>query len=457
MTQTVDNAVVRVRDLSKCFKIFRKPSDLLWEVLTGKSKHADFWALQDIQFDIAPGEIIGIIGQNGAGKSTLLKILTGVLDATSGNVELDGRLSAILELGTGFHPEYTGRENIIRGGIAQGMSRKEVEAKMDSIIDFAGIRDFIDRPFRTYSSGMKARLTFATATCIDPDILIVDEALATGDGYFVQKCLARIREMCRNGRAAILVSHSTGLIGTICTRVMWLDEGRIRRFGKTIDVVREYDLWIHEMASEGEGRVETARIEANAEPEKTDQDLNTCFSEQGEPDLEGSKTVFRRGPVQIERVELFGRDDQKTSVFSVGDPMTIRVWYRVEGPLPEESLGLAFAINRQSDLLCVYQHNTHNFQDVTDASTYHEAPFRQPPGRAGYVEARIESVDLRDGEYYLSVGLLPNIPMMWSFYEYHHHGYEFRVAPNGWNFGAICRPKVNWSHEPDAESENLAA
>jgi lipopolysaccharide transport system ATP-binding protein len=238
----MSDVVISVRSLSKCFAIYDKTYHPLLDVLfRGRRKfHREFWALKDVSFDVARGETIGIIGRNGSGKSTLLQLVFGTLAASSGSVEARGRISALLELGSGFNPAFTGRENVFMNGAILGLRSDEVASRLDEIVAFAEIGEFLDQPVRTYSSGMFVRLAFAVAINTSPDILIVDEALAVGDTAFQSRCLARIREMQQNGTAILLVTHSTNTINEYCDRAIYLKRGRLIEDGPCKRVTESY-------------------------------------------------------------------------------------------------------------------------------------------------------------------------------------------------------------------------
>ena len=250
------SAIVKVQNLGKQYRIgkresaygslresivqaVRAPFDRL-RANNGKGNSETIWALKGVSFEVAQGEVIGIIGRNGAGKSTLLKVLSRITEPTQGRAELYGRVASLLEVGTGFHPELTGRENTYLNGAILGMKKTEIDAKFDQIVAFAELEKFLDTPVKHYSSGMYMRLAFAVASHLEPEILIVDEVLAVGDSYFQKKCLGRMSTVASEGRTVLFVSHNMVAVKTLCSRTIWLDQGQIVAAGETGEVVREY-------------------------------------------------------------------------------------------------------------------------------------------------------------------------------------------------------------------------
>lgn len=247
-------SAIRARGLGKTFRIYAEPLDRLLEVFSRKPRHVPFVALQGVDLDIAPGETVGIVGRNGSGKSTLLQLIAGTLQPSTGEVEVNGRVAALLELGSGFNPEFTGRENVYLNGQVMGLRRQEVEERFDRIEAFADIGRFIDQPVRTYSSGMLVRLAFAVAINTDPDILIIDEALAVGDEAFQRKCFARLDEVKARGATILFVSHAAASVVNLCDRAVLLDGGEMLLAGQPKTVVGLYQRLLH-AGSEDRGRI----------------------------------------------------------------------------------------------------------------------------------------------------------------------------------------------------------
>ena len=493
------NSAISVRGVSKRFRIYQRNADLLAEILLGKNRHAEHWALRDVSFEVPRGHVVGIIGPNGSGKSTLLRIIAGLLDATEGEVRVQGKISSILELGTGFHPDYSGRDNIITGGMCLGMTRAEIDAKSNWIIDFSELASVIDQPFRTYSSGMQARLTFSTAVAVDPDILIIDEALAAGDSYFVAKCFKRIREICASGATVIFVSHGTGQVAQLCNSAIWLDAGAIRQIGPAREIAKAYDYEQHvrisnnigqmvevevdtslmpaaEAAGEHTATVETAAV-ALSEPDTAEQSApeEVVPFREAEPATElpvataalaetetlapvepppaqpldaaprATVQVFRRGPIVIERIEFLKADGTPAPVIQTFDTLHVNVHYTCIGQLPAETLGIGIGIERERDMVLVAQFNTVNPAGF-ETNAYDDEPFRIQPGRRGVMRAVLPSLQLLEGKYLVSVGLCPNIQGVSEFYEYHHRVYQLSVIPAGYASGAVYYPKVEWQH-----------
>lgn len=405
MNESGSDVAIRVSSLSKMYRVYAKPADMLWEMLTRKPRHKEFWALRDLSLEVQRGEVVGVIGANGAGKSTLLKILAGTLDRTSGEVEIRGKISAILELGTGFHPEYTGRENIYMGGMCLGMTRAEIERKIESIIDFSELRDVIDQPFKTYSSGMQARLTFSTAASVDPDIFIVDEALSTGDAYFVNKCITRIREICRSGATTFFVSHNLALVSELCQRALWIDKGSLRLAGAAHNVAKayEHDVW---KAREAADKSENERRERQAvapprvtPPQPT---VDSQIAQSGRYELENSD-------IRIVKVQLFDAAGNEKWVFTAGETLRVRISW--EGHTSHPKVWAGFRIDSVLH------------QAVSGCETWERGVFLrggEPLSGQGAHEFIIKELHLGLGEYFVSCSLvrfmLPHTRECWLHY-----------------------------------------
>jgi lipopolysaccharide transport system ATP-binding protein len=250
-----DDIAIRVTNLSKSYEIYATPRDRLKQFVLPRLQRVigqvpkqyfnEFSALKDVSFEVKKGETVGIIGRNGSGKSTLLQMICGTLNPTNGSIQTNGRIAALLELGSGFNPEFTGRENVYLNASVLGLSHKEIEARFDKIVAFADIGDFIEQPVKTYSSGMYVRLAFAVVVHVDADILIIDEALAVGDAFFQAKCMSMMKRILDSGTTILFVSHDINTVKALCKRTLWLDNGTGRAFGETADVARTYaQEWI---------------------------------------------------------------------------------------------------------------------------------------------------------------------------------------------------------------------
>jgi lipopolysaccharide transport system ATP-binding protein len=339
---------ISLKNVSKCFKRYTRPADRLKEILLpGKSRADEFWALQDINLEVPKGQTLGFVGRNGSGKSTLLQIIAGTLTPTTGEVKVNGRVSALLELGSGFNPEFTGRQNVFFNGRLLGLSHKEIEDKFDEIAGFADIGDFIEQPVKTYSSGMFVRLGFAVAVNVAPEILIVDEALAVGDVVFQHRCIRRMQALMDSGVTTLFVSHDSGAIKTLCNTAVMLHEGKIHTSGLPNAVIIEYMKMVteHEL---GLVQVELEKQSSSQASNNTEQQNNFSAVQQADvlsnqQDKSKSK-LSRRGNRKaiIEEVTLlnqFGESSNAIPIFGFNEEVTLIVNLKVYEPLQDCIVG----------------------------------------------------------------------------------------------------------------------
>ena len=319
---------VIVEGVGKCYHMYAKPSDRLRQiVLRGRKQlYREFWALRGISFQVERGESFAIIGRNGSGKSTLLQIIAGTLAPTTGRAEVHGRVGALLELGSGFNPEFTGRENVYMNGAILGMARREIDEKFDAIAGFADIGQFIEQPVKTYSSGMMVRLAFSVQVQLEPDILIVDEALAVGDNLFQKRCFQRLAQMRDQGVTLLFVSHSQEAVRTLTTRALLLDCGEMRSIGESGEVLLDYRRLLHDE----EKRWHNAQIAGYAESnDRSSQTRNTTGnSESPNKGAASDDLSFGDFDAQILTVDVFDGKGEASNVFEPGDRMIIRLSVR---------------------------------------------------------------------------------------------------------------------------------
>jgi len=361
-----DEIAIRVHDLGKCYQIYSRPQDRLKQSLVPRLRRMlgqpapdyfrEFWALSDVSFEVRKGETVGIIGRNGSGKSTLLQIICGTLTPTTGTVETTGRVAALLELGAGFNPEFTGRENAYLNGSVLGLSRDEIDERFDAIAGFADIGEFIEQPVKTYSSGMFVRLAFAVAVNVDAEILVVDEALSVGDMYFQAKCMTHMKKLMSSGVTVLFVSHDTSAVKALCDRALYLDQGKVAAAGSTEDVVEVYY---------GAGVIsgQSAAVEA-APPESIIEFDPAELAEHEEFSRRASFHRLQNGKAEFLDVQLVDEAGDRITSAHFGQSIILRMTFRANLDLPR--IGLAYHIRDRNGFDVIYSDTGIEHSHVTN-------------------------------------------------------------------------------------------
>ena len=388
------STAIEFSHISKQFRLDReKPrafQDLFISLAQRKKnrKAQEFWALTDVSFKVEHGETVGLIGSNGSGKSTSLKLVSRIISPTAGTIKVNGRVTALLELGAGFHPELSGRDNIFLNGTVMGLSRKEIEYKVDSIIDFAELQEFIDVPVKNYSSGMYARLGFAVSVHLDPDILLIDEVLSVGDQSFQQKCSEHMLRMRRKGTTILFVSHDLDSVSRLCSRAIWLDHGNLKLDGTAYMVADAYYKYVLAQS--------TARESHQAES--------------------WAENRLGSGETHVNKVEFLGEEMHPRQIFLTNEPLIVRIHFtaneRIELPL----FGLAFHHASTGVHLAGPNNGQGGFP----------IPFIEGDG---YLDYRIERLPFLPGDYVISVAIYDHDEV--HQFDYWHQCARFTVIPGG--------------------------
>ncbi len=397
-----DAYAVETWDLSKKYKLYKKSYHRLLEAVKGPSKpyHQELWALRDVSLKVKPGTVLGIVGSNGAGKSTLLKILTGTSYPTVGGFRVNGKVSALLELGAGFHPDFTGRDNIYMNASILGFTREEIDEKYDEIVTFSELDDFIAQPVRIYSTGMVMRLGFSVAISMDPDIMIIDEILAVGDQHFQKKCIDRIHSFKDRGKTILFCSHTLYHVRQICDRAIWIKQGRVEMDGNPIDVTNDYSNFERRLFREAMQREAQHFAHVSGQLK---QELPYITS------------------IELTKVE----DTNPARVLKTGEDFDVRVLFEV--PTDSFKVNVGVRINRADGIFCF------------GSSIDHDKINLDPEARS--VIYRVKNLRLLAGEYNVSVYLADDKSLV--IYDMKNEEIEFKVEYSGYHIGLFL-PDSQW-------------
>jgi ABC-type polysaccharide/polyol phosphate transport system ATPase subunit len=382
--QIADDPAVIVDHVAKRFRIYHeRNASLKASVMRGKrAEYEEFWAVNDVSFTVNKGETFGIVGENGSGKSTLLKCMARILRPEKGSVAIAGKLSALLELGAGFHQELSGRDNVYLNGSILGLTKREIDKRFDGIVEFAGLERFIDTPVKNYSSGMYVRLGFSVAINVDPDVLLVDEVLSVGDETFQRRCAEKFTEMQREGKTIVVVSHGLGQLRAMCDRLAWMRNGQLAGVGPTKDVIDEYL-----------GTVNVSRL----------------------PGHDGESKRWGSGEAAITAIELIDPQGKTVDKVHTGDDIKLRIRYRVQPGMTIKRPGVGFGIHRLDGVL------------VTGVNTHEQKLFPEQLTGVGYYDYTIKNLPLLTGTYDVSAAIQDE--KFTTTYDWWFEGFRFDVLP----------------------------
>lgn len=439
--------VISIHGLGKAYSMYDSPAHRLWQGLFGRHKqfYKEFWALRGVSLEVRRGETVGIVGRNGSGKSTLLQMIAGTLTPTEGEVRVNGKVAALLELGSGFNPEFTGRENVYLNATILGLRREQIDARLQSILDFADIGEFIDQPVRSYSSGMVVRLAFAVIVHVDADVLIVDEALAVGDAFFSQKCMRFLRDFQKRG-TLLFVSHDAAAVTNLCSRALWLENGQPRMSGSSQDVVEAYMAQQHASSRRAlAGETVVVKERATRRSDASDADAgardfryeaamaagisNRIKVFEFDPDTVGAQ--FGAGAAVVESVHLRKASGEDALLLDGGEIVALDISVRVKEPLDNIIVGF-YVKDRLGQRL--FGDNTH--------FAYENRPVSARDGELLHAIFRFRMPILPSGSYMIDAAVASGTQLDHTQQHWVHDALEFRALDETMRFGLVGIPML---------------